>query len=500
MWSGRRRDVLGWGAAIAAGARVHDAWGASRPAVLGVMSGDPHPSSSWVWALTDRPARLWVEWSHRPDFSDLRRVLGGNALPETGYAAKAFLRDLPRGRPVHYRVRFEDLSDLKTSSARVPGRLRTGARRPGSVRIGWGGDVAGQGYGIDLERGGYRTFETLAKMELDVFVHSGDHVYADGPLEETKILDDGSQWRNLVTPAKAKVAETLDEFRGQYAYNLLDPHFRNFFAQTSMIPQWDDHETINNWYPGEQILDDRYRVRDASLLAARSRLAFEQMMPIPPSSQPGLHRSVRLGPEAEVFVLDARSFRGPNRPGRGGPEDFFGSEQLRWLKAALQNSTSTWKILATDIPMGLVVPDGNENQEGLANGLAAVGGREHELLGLLRFAKTRKIRNLVFITADVHYAAAHHYHPDRARVDGFDPFWEWVAGPLHAGTFGPNELDPSFGPEVRFRSRAPGAPVNLSPAAGAQYFGVLDVTRDDLTARLHDQAGRLLFEHTSTPA
>jgi phosphodiesterase/alkaline phosphatase D-like protein len=34
----------------------------------------------------------------------------------------------------------------------------------------------------------------------------------------------------------------------------------------------------------------------------------------------------------------------------------------------------------------------------------------------------------------------------------FDPFWEFVAGPIHAGTFGPNPLDPTFGPEVRQRA------------------------------------------------
>ena len=44
---------------------------------------------------------------------------------------------------------------------------------------------------------------------------------------------------------------------------------------------------------------------------------------------------------------------------------------------------------------------------------------------------------MVWITGDVHYAAAHHYHPERARFTDFDPFWEFVAGPPHAGTFGP---------------------------------------------------------------
>ena len=66
-------------------------------------------------------------------------------------------------------------------------------------------------------------------------------------------------------------------------------------------------------------------------------------------------------------------------------------------------------------------------------------GRELEIADLLRFIKTRRIRNVVWITGDMHYCAAHHYDPARARFTDFDPFWEFVAGPLHAGTFGPND-------------------------------------------------------------
>jgi phosphodiesterase/alkaline phosphatase D-like protein len=35
-------------------------------------------------------------------------------------------------------------------------------------------------------------------------------------------LPGGRTWRNVITPAKSKVAETLDDFRGAFAYNLLD--------------------------------------------------------------------------------------------------------------------------------------------------------------------------------------------------------------------------------------------------------------------------------------
>ena len=44
----------------------------------------------------------------------------------------------------------------------------------------------------------------------------------------------------------------------------------------------------------------------------------------------------------------------------------------------------------------------------------------------------------------------------RAGFTEFDPFWEFVGGPLHAGTFGPSELDRTFGPEVKFIGIPPG--------------------------------------------
>ena len=69
----------------------------------------------------------------------------------------------------------------------------------------------------------------------------------------------------------------------------------------------------------------------------------------------------------------------------------------------------------------------------------------------------------------MHYTAAHHYDPSRAAFGDFDPFWEFVAGPLNAGAFGPNALDATFGPEAVFVEPPP-AP-NISPADGYQFFG-----------------------------
>ncbi|WP_280302299.1 alkaline phosphatase D family protein [Nocardia abscessus] len=41
--------------------------------------------------------------------------------------------------------------------------------------------------------------------------------------------------------------------------------------------------------------------------------------------------------------------------------------------------------------------------------------------------------DVVWLTADVHYTAAHRYSPERAVFTEFDEFWEFVSGPLNAG-------------------------------------------------------------------
>ena len=51
------------------------------------------------------------------------------------------------------------------------------------------------------------------------------------------------------------------------------------------LVQWDDHETVNNWYPGEILDDDRYKIKSASLLAARGKQAFYGVYTHPLRSQ-----------------------------------------------------------------------------------------------------------------------------------------------------------------------------------------------------------------------
>ncbi|MFM9061989.1 MAG: hypothetical protein ACKOOI_02975, partial [Pirellula sp.] len=79
--------------------------------------------------------------------------------------------------------------------------------------------------------------------------------------------------------------------------------------------------------------------------------------------------------------------------------------------------------------------------------------------------------------------------------NSFLPFWEFVAGPLHAGSFGPNALDGTFGPEVKFQFAPPaGSKLPLAPSDGKQSFGTVrvDARSKKLTVDLRDLEGRVL--------
>jgi alkaline phosphatase D len=289
----------------------------------------------------------------------------------------------------------------------------------------------------------------------------------------------------------------------------MDEHLRAFNAEVPIFVQWDDHEVTNNWSPSKQ-LPAAYKERDVTSLAARAARAFHEMYPIRESlNEPGrVYRTLHYGPHLDVFMLDERSYRGPNGPNQQaeyGPGSFFlGPEQIAWLKRGLLNSRATWKVIASDMPLSIIVHDDAANKkdsEAIAQGDGPPRGRELEIADLLRFIKTSGIVNTVWLTADVHYAAAHRYNPDKAQFQDFDPFWEFVAGPLHAGTFGPNALDNTFGPEVKF-IKAPGpGRQNLPPSAGMQFFGHvrIDSAGGQMTVTLRDRADVALWSTTLEP-
>ena len=212
-----------------------------------------------------------------------------------------------------------------------------------------------------------RIYETIRGFAPDFFIHSGDTIYADDPLEARGQARRRHGLEERRHDGQEKVAETLDEFRGNYAYNLLDEHVRRFNAEVPHVVQWDDHETRNNWYPGQTSTDDD-RYYGQELLAARRP---------GPAGVPRVHcRSARIRDDAGAHLpLHSPTARcstsscstsaataartRPNRQtaARATRRAFLGPAQLEWLKAGLRRRSATWKVIASDMPLGLLVGD-----------------------------------------------------------------------------------------------------------------------------------------------
>ena len=350
-------------------------------------------------------------------------------MENTDFTGRLDLTQLPQGQDIFYRVILQDLHNERVFSEAMNGHLRLPQSSIGKalrdVRFTWSGDTVGQGFGINESWGGMRIYEEIRKLNPDFFLHSGDNIYADGPINEEIKLPDGSVWNNLVTEEVSKVAETLNEFRGRYRYNFMDTNLRRMAADVPQIWQWDDHEVMNNYSDSKDISDDkRYTEKSIPLMVARATKAFHEFAPMREfgnTEAERVYRYIQHGPLMDLFVLDMRSYRGPNSTNLQSIENeesaFMGRPQVSWLIDGLIKSKATWKVIAADMPIGLQVPDGKtldgQNKwEAIANGdHGQAKGREIEISRLLSAIKKANIHNIVWLTADVHYTAAHFYDP-----------------------------------------------------------------------------------------
>ncbi|WP_247048769.1 alkaline phosphatase D family protein [Arthrobacter rhizosphaerae] len=493
----------------------------------GIATGDVTANSGVLWSRASGSGRLVASLLAVDDGGSplsggraFQRVLRGSVASEaTDFTSKINAQHLPSGTRFALTMHFEDPEGNAGESAQGSFSTAPGANTNGLGAIGggrasrgqsfvWSGDTAGQGWGINEGIGGMRGYAAMHATRPDFFIHSGDTIYADGPIAAQVTEPDGQVWRNLVTEEVSKVAETLNEFRGRHRYNLMDRNVRAMYAEVPVIAQWDDHETTNNWYPGEILTDARYTERSVDVLAARGRQAWQEYQPIADLSdgstgfEPSrIYRKISRGPQLDIFCLDMRTFKDPNTDGKETHlTHILGQEQADWLIKEVSRSKATWKVISADLPLGLIVPDGPVNQESLANRDAGAPlGKELEIAGVLSAFKRNRVKNVVWLTADVHYCAAHHYSPQRAAFQDFDPFWEFVAGPINAGTFGPGQLDGTFGPEVAFFKA--GAYANESPRSGeSQYFGHVDLGEDDVfTVSLRNANGGVLWSKELYP-
>ncbi|MET0502763.1 MAG: alkaline phosphatase D family protein, partial [Candidatus Binatia bacterium] len=207
----------------------------------------------------------------------------------------------------------------------------------------------------------------------DFFLHLGDTIYADRG---------GNAYR-------------LGDFWAKYRANREDAASQLCFSETGVYVVWDDHEVTDDYLPGDP-------------LAPIGRKAFLDYWPIRRhGNEPErIYRSFRWGKALELFLLDTRQYR--NR-GRG---TMLGKSQKEWLFEAISRSQAIFKFIGTSAPMA-------------GGGRDRWDGYPSERAEMLRYIREKKIAGVVFLSADLHYAAV-------TRIPKSSGLRDITAGPLAA--------------------------------------------------------------------
>ncbi|HEY7558076.1 MAG TPA: alkaline phosphatase D family protein [Candidatus Binatia bacterium] len=309
---------------------------------LGYVAGDVTENAAVVWVRAEPGSNVVLHYGLDPSLGDFA-VIGPQLVdPEADYSARFHLQKLLPASVCYYRAAV---------IGKAPGPIARFVTAPGadddkSVVFCFSADT----------RESYRPFSVMDAVRAqrpDFFLHLGDTIYAD---------------RN-------GTATSLPEFWAKYRNNRDDAATQALHSETSVYVTWDDHEVADNYLPGHPLAPIGYK-------------AFLDYWPIrrDPLAPNRIYRSFRWGKALELFILDVRQYR--DRALR----TMLGNAQKSWLLNGIAKSSAIFKFIATPVTMD---GGGSDRWDGYAK----------ERAEILRFINGRKIPGVVFLSADLHYAA-----------------------------------------------------------------------------------------------
>ena len=123
-----------------------------------------------------------------------------------------------------------------------------------------------------------------------------------------------------------------------------------------------------------------------------------------PGARRNNSRTVRATRNAQIWFLEGRDYRSPNRMDDGPGKSIWGPVQKAWLQRTLSESDAQWKLIITPSPM--VGPDSGRKRDNHTN----VGGFRHEGDAFFAWLTERGMKNVVLFTGDRHWQY-HAIHP-----------------------------------------------------------------------------------------
>ncbi len=333
----------------------------------GIAAGDPLPGGAILWARTSAAASVLFEVATSPDLAGARRTAAVATSAAGDFTAHVEATGLAPGTRYFYRAIASDPARPAAQNASAIGTFATAPdpARAQDVTFAYGADIA------IADRSNFGIFDKIAGHAPALFLSLGDFPYADS--------------------APAATAEPA--YREKHKEVRAPGEVVRLLGRVPLVAVWDDHEIQNDW-------DGATDPARVALGIAAWRLFFPARPDASAAGGRGTWRSIRLGRDVEIFVLDCRSQRSANSAADGPTKTMLGAAQRAWLEAALLASRARFKIVATSVPLRYGTT-GSDHWQGYAT----------ERTRLFDFIRLNAIAGVVFLAGDQHWAAVHR-HPE----------------------------------------------------------------------------------------
>ncbi|MFZ4465415.1 MAG: alkaline phosphatase D family protein [Bacteroidales bacterium] len=271
-------------------------------------------------------------------------------------------------------------------------------------------DRPGKPYG-----GEYQIFTNMTSQEADFTVWLGDNFYYREP--------DWNSWTGIIN---------------RNTHTRSNPEMQALFASTHNYFIWDDHDY------GPNDSDKGFYNKEKTLEA------FKLFYPNPSygtEEMKGVITSFQWA-DADFFLLDNRWYRDPNNL-KTKEKSILGKKQLEWLFDNLVYSQATFKFVAMG---GQFLSTAGLFETYYGNGF------ENERQAIIDFIYEHNIKNVIFLTGDVHFTEI-----SVLKADGKPTIWDLTFSPF---TSGPNTKGDAFNNTLR----VPGTVVM------ERNYGMIDVS------------------------
>jgi alkaline phosphatase D len=407
----------------------------------GVLSGDPTPNGITLLTLLDDvrgAGSVRLEVARDDDF---RRVVARRTIPTSGRRGHSIKARIEGLRPhERYFYRFET-RDRESPVGRFQTALPADSNQP--VRFSFFSCA-------EYTHGYYNAFEVMERDDVDFVVCLGDYMYGDAYHSRaggTGVRDDRIGRENPRNPSIVREALTLSDYRAKYALYRSDKALRDLHARFPMIVIWDDHEVQDNYAgaaPGGG-LDASKRFSARRRRAATK--AFFEAMPFFPQGTSRIYRGQRHGATVDLIMLDQRQYRADQPCGDAvappcadwnQARPFLGRDQMAWLKRRLSSSKASWKVIGSQVMMMPARVTG-----GAFYAFDSWQGYPQEREELLQHIRAQQIKDVVFITGDIHIFPAGDVRTDMGA--GETVAIEFGSGSITSTTFGEQDIDAGGG-------------------------------------------------------